>query len=235
MRENRTAESTDCRMARTSWWHPEIPGNCACLSAEGCTPVRHWPAMRVDPSRPIQFFDERHGEEKFPIRAVQYVEVTRCGSPQPAVCAAVHDIGVDKNRGFHGVVVKKIVRRELEIPLQLSGVRVESQDAIGVQIVSRPRARHRNPGPDCWFPSKCIELRDRKCRASRWCHRRVNRLSPGQLSEPGSPGAGIVQKRQTSLPVSASYAATNPRTPSSPPEVPTSTLSFTTRGALVAP
>jgi hypothetical protein len=34
------------------------------------------------------------------------------------------------------------------------------------------------------------------------------------------PGAGTVQNRQTSFPVDWSNAATNPRTPSSPPDVP---------------
>src|SRR5712664_1327891 len=59
--------------------------------------------------------------------------------------------------------------------------------------------------------------------------------SPGQLDDPGSPGPGIVQNRHASFPVSASIAATNPRTPSSPPDVPTIILSLTTSGALVAP
>jgi len=45
----------------------------------------------------------------------------------------------------------------------------------------------------------------------------------------------MVQNRHFSFPVAASKAARNPRTPESPPDVPTMTLSFTTSGALVAP
>ena len=58
---------------------------------------------------------------------------------------------------------------------------------------------------------------------------------PRQVSEPGSPGAGTVQKRQTSLPDSASKAAMNPRMPSSPPDTPDTTSVPTTSGAPVAP
>src|SRR5258708_5425346 len=43
---------------------------------------------------------------------------------------------------------------------------------------------------------------------------------PPQVSDSGSPGAGRVQNRHTRSPVEALYAARNPRTPSSPPEMP---------------
>jgi hypothetical protein len=46
----------------------------------------------------------------------------------------------------------------------------------------------------------------------------------GQLSWPSSPGPGIVCQRQTSFPVSASYAWTLPRIENSPPETPVITL-----------
>ena len=55
--------------------------------------------------------------------------------------------------------------------------------------------------------------------------------SPGQVSEPGSPGAGIVYVRHSSFPVSGSSAATNPRTPNSPPDVPTISLPLAMSGA----
>jgi hypothetical protein len=58
---------------------------------------------------------------------------------------------------------------------------------------------------------------------------------PFQVSEPGSPGFGAVQKRQASLPVCWSKAATNPRAPSSPPELPEITSEPTASGADVAP
>src|SRR2546430_13933794 len=40
-----------------------------------------------------------------------------------------------------------------------------------------------------------------------------------QVSEPGSPGAGIVKVRHASAPVLASHAATQLRVPSWPPEL----------------
>ena len=43
------------------------------------------------------------------------------------------------------------------------------------------------------------------------------------------------QNRQAGRPVSARYAPTNPRMPSSPPETPAITKSFTTKGAEVDP
>ena len=58
---------------------------------------------------------------------------------------------------------------------------------------------------------------------------------PAHVFASGSPGAGIVQKRQTSSPVLALYAAMKPRSPSSPPDVPEITRSLTTSGAEVAP
>src|SRR3954466_10020449 len=62
-----------------------------------------------------------------------------------------------------------------------------------------------------------------------------------QVSEPGSPGAGIVKVRQASWPVLTSQAAIQLRVPSWPPELsPCSTSSlpplvFTTSGAAVKP
>ena len=54
-----------------------------------------------------------------------------------------------------------------------------------------------------------------------------------QVSWPGSPGPGMVWKRQTSSPVSASSAAMNPRMPWSPPVEPTMILPSTASGASV--
>src|SRR5277367_2038221 len=58
--------------------------------------------------------------------------------------------------------------------------------------------------------------------------------SPNQLSPPGSPFAGTVQKRQARFPVAASHASINPRMPNAPPEIPTIALSLITIGASVA-
>src|SRR6516165_1475164 len=56
---------------------------------------------------------------------------------------------------------------------------------------------------------------------------------PFQVSLPGSPGAGMVNLRHTTLPVAASSAATQSRTPLSPPDAPTMILSLIVSGAAV--
>src|SRR5262245_65467233 len=55
-----------------------------------------------------------------------------------------------------------------------------------------------------------------------------------QLSLPGSPGAGITYLRHANLPVLASSAAIQSRTPRSPPAAPTMILSLTVSGAAVS-
>src|SRR5262245_59759136 len=57
--------------------------------------------------------------------------------------------------------------------------------------------------------------------------------SPAQVSTPFSPSPGTVNVRHLRSPVLTSYASTYPRTPYSPPAMPTITLSFTTSGATV--
>jgi len=56
----------------------------------------------------------------------------------------------------------------------------------------------------------------------------------GHVSEPGSPGFGIMYVRQTRSPVSSLNASVWPREPNSPPELPTMTMSLTISGATVA-
>ena len=57
--------------------------------------------------------------------------------------------------------------------------------------------------------------------------------SPFHVSEPGSPGAGIVKVFHAVWPLRASSAWTKPRMPSSPPETPIMTFPLATRGARV--
>ena len=61
----------------------------------------------------------------------------------------------------------------------------------------------------------------------------VRQASPFQVSDPGSPGAGMVKVFHAGRPVAASRAWTKPRIPSSPPETPTMTFPFATSGARV--
>ncbi len=93
-----------------------------------------------------------------------------------------------------------IVRRELVIPFELAGLRIQRQNAIGIEVVALAlvaieigtRIAHR--------PINRVELRivsaGHPGRAAPCIHE-----FPFHVSEPGSPGFGTVQKRQTSLPV----------------------------------
>src|SRR5579871_2118927 len=54
-----------------------------------------------------------------------------------------------------------------------------------------------------------------------------------QVSLPGSPGAGTVNLRHSTLPVAASSAASQSRTPASPPDAPMMILSLMASGAAV--
>ena len=54
----------------------------------------------------------------------------------------------------------------------------------------------------------------------------------GQVSEPGSPGAGIVYLRHNCFPVCGSYASTKPRVVLSPPAIPEINTPFAMRGAM---
>src|SRR3954452_14083435 len=53
-----------------------------------------------------------------------------------------------------------------------------------------------------------------------------------QVSLPGSPGFGTAYQRQSSLPVVASSAPSQPRVPSSPAPLATMTMPSATRGAV---
>ena len=61
----------------------------------------------------------------------------------------------------------------------------------------------------------------------------MRHVSPGHVSLPGSPGAGMVYVLQNSRPVSASSATTKPRMPSPPPDTPTMIIPSTASGAMV--
>jgi parallel beta-helix repeat protein len=58
-------------------------------------------------------------------------------------------------------------------------------------------------------------------------------ISFGQVSEPGSPGAGMVYRRHSFLPVSGSHASRKPRVVRSPPAIPVITTPFATSGAMI--
>ena len=58
--------------------------------------------------------------------------------------------------------------------------------------------------------------------------------STGQVSDPGSPGAGMVYRRHNFSPVSGFQPSRNPRVVDSPPAIPEINTPFATIGAPVA-
>src|SRR5882672_12043070 len=96
--------------------------------------------MRIDFLCPIQFVNKWSRRQKFTIRAIEYVEESVSVSlheqfPRPPFVGKI-----DQNRGFRRVIVKQIMRCELEMPLQSSGVGVQREHAIGIEIVPGTRA-----------------------------------------------------------------------------------------------
>ena len=164
--------------------------------------------------------------------AIQQIEeAVPVGHRDPRRRAAVNR-AIDKHRNLVGIPVMDIMRRELEVPAQLATVDVERDQGARIKVVAFTgfavpvgRGIPRSPVDE----SQRGIVRTGQPVAPP----PVFQLSPGQVSPPASPGAGIVQKRQMRLPVPASYASRNPRMPASPPLIPTSTLSSTTSGAAV--
>ena len=93
-------------------------------------------ACCVDTFRPVQLFHERRRREKFSIGAIEHVNITIpvCLHQQFPSCTLID--GVNQDWRFHRIKVEKVMRSELEIPLQFPGIRIESQHAIGVKVVS---------------------------------------------------------------------------------------------------
>ena len=78
------------------------------------------------------------GGKQFAVGAIEHVE--------EAVAVGVHQhlgrLAVDVDRGKHHlgdrIVVERIVRRELVVPLDLSGLGIKRQHRAGVEVVARP-------------------------------------------------------------------------------------------------
>ena len=83
------------------------------------------PTVLIQPESPI-LLDEVFAHQKFAGGAIQDVEEAVAIGPEHhfALLALPVDIGEDRN--LRRIPVVFIARRELEIPFQLSGVRIES-------------------------------------------------------------------------------------------------------------
>src|SRR4029077_7518626 len=59
-------------------------------------------------------------------------------SPEHHLAGAAVPTHIGENGDLNGVIIVGVVRRELKIPLQLSGIGIESQNAIGVEVIAGP-------------------------------------------------------------------------------------------------
>src|SRR5258705_3813308 len=96
-------------------------------------------AFIVNCAGPIEFFDEWSGREKRAIGAIEHIQKAVAVGLYNEFSRLTAESAVHKDGSFDGVVVEQVVRRELEIPFELAGVRIEGKQAIGVEVVARPR------------------------------------------------------------------------------------------------
>ena len=93
------------------------------------------------------FFTYCVPEQELAVGAVEHVEVAVAIGLHEQLARPALPGRVDEHERLLRVVVVHIVRRELEMPLQLSGLRIERDDRIGIQVVALPIvADHVRPG-----------------------------------------------------------------------------------------
>ena len=124
-------------MARTSWSRRPATGKRGFPRG----PAPDSGSLMGRPSAPMPlaqviWFRERLGEKQLSVRAIEHVEESVAIGLDHQLARLTLPVGVDQHRRFRGVPIPKIVRRELVIPLELSGLGVESQDAVGVKVVA---------------------------------------------------------------------------------------------------
>ena len=94
--------------------------------------------LRVQAGRPRHLLDERHAPDE---RAGGAVERVGVAVPVRLQVELLHGSAagreVDEHVLRHAVVVERVVRRVLEAPPDLPGVRVHRQGAVGVEVVAR--------------------------------------------------------------------------------------------------
>ncbi len=74
-----------------------------------------------------------------------------------------------------GVVVIEVVWSELEIPFQFSGVGVDAPERKLYTGRRRGANLPQNRALRCWWSNRECRVRDRRCRASRWCRHHAGR------------------------------------------------------------
>ena len=97
-------------------------------------------SVRADAARPRELLHEGPAEQHFSIRAIEHVEEAVAIRLQQQLARLPLEHRIDEHRWLLRVPIPQIVRRELIVPAQLSGLRVEREDGIRVQVVALPLA-----------------------------------------------------------------------------------------------
>ena len=106
----------------------------------------------ADARGPIDAAEEGLGEEQLAVGPVEDVEeAVAIGMEQKFGRLAVVS-GVDQDVGFGGVAIVQVVRRELVVPLEVAGLGIEREDAVGVEVVAGTVAVVASRARDCRWP-----------------------------------------------------------------------------------
>ena len=142
---------------------------------------------------------------------------------------------VDQHHVLHRVPIVPVVWRKLIVPLHLSGVRVESDDGVGEEVVPF-RQRGDEMGLRRRISNRPVDKVELRVVAASQPRRTTAGFSSSRLS---MSRCRIHLSREwcrsttAALPVAASYASRKPRVAYSPPVMPVMTMSFSTSGGLV--
>ena len=128
---------------------PRTAGQVTVPSASASPPPTPAAGHRCQCRWPKSVCNERLAEQKLAIRPVQNIEEAVPIRLQQQLASPTLKRGVHQHQRLSRVPVVKVVRGELEMPAQLSGLRIERDDAIRVEIVASALARRRYRERDC--------------------------------------------------------------------------------------
>ena len=147
------------------------------------------PAVLADARSPRQLLHERAcASSSLPsVRSRDVEEPVAIGLQQQLARPSL-PLRIHQHRRLRGVPVPQIVRRELVVPLQLAGLGIQRQDAVGIQIVARAIVAVNIPSPGCRSASTACRCPDRKTPVNQVGAPPCSMPLPFHVSDPGSPG-----------------------------------------------
>ncbi len=97
-----------------------------------------WPAFGGQAAGPGQRAGVGPSQQKLAVGTVQHIEKAVAVGLNHQLAGFTFPRRIDQRRRSHGVKIMHVMRRELEVPLQFAGLRIERDDRVGVEIVPRP-------------------------------------------------------------------------------------------------